>query len=110
MNNNTSNNENSDAKTKNLILESLGYKKDENNNFIKNGKKSIVYVRLSNGLIIKIDKASFTAYRLNNETSEWQEDSVLYTEYQYGELGGEEIDLEENYSYGEPYVFGGKLL
>ena len=91
---------------KNRVLEALGYKKNENGEYTKEGVKTIIYMKLLSGLIVKIDIVNFTGYRLNKEKMEWQEDSVLYTEYEYGELDGEKIDLDENYAYGEPYQHG----
>ena len=68
--------------------------------------KNIIYFKLISGLIVKIDKNNFTAYRFNKETNEWQEDSVLFTEYEHGNLDGKEFDTIEHYPYGEPFHYG----
>lgn len=95
-----------DNNVKDRVLKALGYKKNTDGTYTKEGVNTIEYIKLMNGLLVKIDKVNFTAYRLNEETMQWQEDSLLYTEYGYGELDGEKINLDENYEYGEPYSYG----
>lgn len=62
-----------------------------------------IYVKMTTGLLVRIDRCNYTAYRLNNELKEWNEDSVLFTEYEYGELGGKVIEIDDNYPIGEPF-------
>lgn len=62
-----------------------------------------IYVKLTSGLLVRIDRCNYTAYRLNNELKEWNKDSVLFTEYEYGELGGKVIEIDDNYPIGEPF-------
>ena len=71
--------------------------------------KSIFYFKISSGVIAKIDRENFTAYRFNKDTKEWQEDSVLFTEYDHGNLVGEEFEATENYPYGEPFRYKANL-
>lgn len=61
------------------------------------------YVKLISGLLVRIDRCNYTAYRLNDELKEWNEDSVLFTEYEYGELEGKVIEIDDNYPIGKPY-------
>lgn len=70
---------------------------------IKPGK--IFYFKLDSGLLIKIDRERMTAYRFNEEKSEWQEDSEFYIDYSYGNLFGSIVDITENYPIGEPYDY-----
>ena len=72
-------------------------------------KNYIVYLKLINGLIVKIVSEKYTAYRFNTQTNEWQEDSVLFTEYEHGNLQGIQIDFEDNYDYGDPFCYGRNL-
>jgi len=68
-------------------------------------KNYVVYLKLISGLIVKIVSEEYTAYRFNTETNEWQEDSVLFTEFEHGNLQGNEIEFEDNYGYGEPFRY-----
>lgn len=88
------------------------YKKAPNvdeNNLEKKAKNNITYFKLTNGLIIKLDRDNLTAYRFNQENQEWQKDTGLFIEYQYGNLRGEIFEADENYPYGEPYNYGRSL-
>ena len=72
-------------------------------------KKKTIYFKLTSGVVLKIIPEDFTAYRFNNELLEWQEDSVLFTEYEHGNLEGERFNITENYPIGEPFHFGRRL-
>ena len=96
-------------KKRNEIFRQLGYELDNDGKFISSKSAGIIYFKLTSGVTLKIDKDNFTCYRFNQERQEWQEDSVLFTEYEHGNLEGQEIMMEDNYPYGEPFHFGRSL-
>lgn len=62
-----------------------------------------IYFQLTSGLIVKIDRSHFTAYRLNDKKKEWQLDRRLFTDYEYGNLIGSYIHLDDEYPLGPPF-------
>lgn len=94
---------------RNKVLRQMGYEIGQDGKVIKGDEKKIIYFKLTSGVILKIDRSNFTAYRFNQELKEWQEDSVLFTEYEHGNLEGKEFEAQENFPYGEPFHFGRHL-
>ena len=82
----------------------MGFQKDEAGHFYK-PEENIRYFRLTNGLLLKIDSDHLTCYRFDPERKEWNEDSVLFTEYEYGGLQGELVFFSDVYPIGEPFKF-----
>lgn len=59
------------------------------------------YFLLTSGLLIKLDNEELTAYRFNEKLRCWNDDSVLFIEYEYGNLMGELIDFDDSYPCNE---------
>lgn len=68
-------------------------------------KEEIRYFRLTSGLLIKIDRKHMTCFRFNSNQKEWNEDSVMFTEYEHGELLGELVDFDDHYPTGKPFTY-----
>ena len=94
------------VRKRNEVLKQMGYIFDEDGKFNKPQKEETIYFRLTSRLVIKIIPKELTAYRFNQESKEWQKDSVLFSEYEYGNLEGEEFKTTENFPYGEPFQYG----
>lgn len=95
---------------RNAYLKSLGY--DVSDAPVINTTPQVkkpVYFKAGFGAIFKIDDNKHAAYRLNNETGEWQEDDLAYGDIIRGNMVGERIQMEENYPYGEPFQYGRHL-
>lgn len=68
-------------------------------------EKKIIYFRLTSGLTLKIDPEHLTCYRFDPHRREWNEDSVLFSEYEHGELQGSRIAMDDTYPTGDPYSY-----
>lgn len=68
-------------------------------------EKGVRYFRMSNGLLIKIDIDHLTAYRFNDVLKEWNEDSVLFSEYEWGNLNGELVFFHDDSPTGKPFSY-----
>ncbi len=65
----------------------------------------LVYFRLSNGVLLKIDRVNLTCYRFDPEQEEWNSDSALFSEYEYGNLEGERVSFTDVYPIGAPFEY-----
>lgn len=92
------------VRKRNIYFLNEGYQIDKAGFFFK-PETDLRYFRMSNGLLIKIDNDRLTAYRFNNSLKEWNEDSVLFSEYERGNLNGELVFFHDNYPTGKPFSY-----
>jgi hypothetical protein len=65
--------------------------------------RRIVYIRNDVGYLWKIDKEKHTGYRFDPDKKEWNEIRTLYIEYEYGELQGREVWIDDVFKTGDPF-------